>query len=865
MRVKVIINISIFFLICLFTCLNVNATETGIPARKISSQTKRINGVVLDSVTGERLSFVNIYSKRGKKGVTTDASGHFSMYLPAGSDIVVNSLGYSQINRIFKGEKDTIYFYMQPSSTMLEEVVVKPKKAKYSKKNNPALELVKRVKSDYSKVDPRLSDDYNYNRYEKIVLSLNDYKGYIDANDNDRAGKNGHKRKLMTSLIDTAIWTGKRILDLSIKEKISTRIFADKGGISKEIITARKSNGFDKSLDENMTRVFVEDALREVDIFDGDISVMRAQFVSPLSPLGPDYYKYFLEDTLLIGNDRCVEIDFSPRNAESLGFNGKLYIPVEDSIKYVKRLLLRLPKAANINFIENMVVSQTFAKDSIGKVHKTLDDMVVELRLVPGTAPLNFTRQTRYNDHSYNHRYDLEEYYHKIGSLIEIDGATTQDNEFWNETRMIPLSYAERHLSVSDSPFRDIPLFYWTEKAVELIIKGYVKTGKKSKFDFGPIDTFISYNATEGTRFAIGGLTTANLSPRLFGRGYVAWGTRDHKWKYNAELEYSFLNKRYWSREFPINSIIASYTYDINKLGQHYISNAANNLLNSIKRLQSNLSTYHRVAKLEYQIEWLNHASFLARFVHERQEESEFVPFIDGFGNRISHYNQASLKLQFRYAHNEKFMQTANERKAVNREGFAFLISHEFGPKGFMGSQYTMNLTEALIQKRIWMSAFGYIDLLVRAGKLWNQVEFPALLWQNANTAYTMQTETYALLNPMEFALDQYASVDFTYNLNGLILNRIPLIKKLRLREIVSFKGFAGHLTKKNNPELNPELLQFPDAATRPMGNTPYMEIGVGIDNILTFLRLDYVWRLSYRNTPGAPNSGLRFSFNFSF
>lgn len=826
----------------------------------------RIVGIVTDSISGEPLPNVTV-SSIGKKKVTTtsDHDGIFTLKVRPGSDLRASLVGYQLKNIKFNGRKDTLYIKLCPNEQTLQEVVIKPKKQKYSKKNNPALELLKKVRENYDQVNPRKADYYSLDKYEKIIIGINDYKGYIDASAETEKQKKSKKRKLMSSLVDTAVWTGKRVLDLAMKEKLSTRLYRNNGASEKEIVIARKSNGIDKSFDENMSRVVIEDAVREVNVQDGDIGLMRNNFVSPLSAIAPDYYKFFLEDTVQIGNEKCVEISFAPHNAESMGFNGKLYIPAEDSLKYLKRVFLRLPKSANVNYVDNLVISQTFRKDSLGKVHKVLDDMVVELRIISGTTPFYLSRQTRYDNFSNEPHGDLKEYYDKTGSLFELADVTEKDPDFWDANRMIPLSYAERNMSVSDSPFRGIPLLYWTEKVVEIIIKGYVATGKKSKFDFGPIDTFISYNATEGLRLAVGGLTTANLLPNLFARGYAAYGFRDHKWKYNAQLEYSFNRKKYWANEFPKNAISLSYTYDINNLGQHFISNAANNLLNSVKRLQSNLSTYHRVADLAYIKEWMNHLSLEARLRLERQEDSRHVRFTDGLGNHFNHYNQTSLKLQLRYAHHEKFIQTANERRVVNRDGFTFLLSHEFGPKGLFGSEYTLNLTEALIQKRFWLSAFGYMDVLVRGGKLWNQVQFPALLWQNANTAYTMQTETYALLNPMEFAMDEYASIDFTYFMNGLLFNRIPLVKKLKLREVISFKGFAGHLTRRNNPEYNDNLYRFPDPATRPMGSTPYMEIGVGIDNILTFLRLDYVWRLSYRNTPGAPNSGLRFSFHFSF
>ena len=177
-----------------------------------------------------------------------------------------------------------------------------------------------------------------------------------------------------------------------------------------------------------------------------------------------------------------------------------------------------------------------------------------------------------------------------------------------------------------------------------------------------------------------------------------------------------------------------------------------------------------------------------------------------------------------------------------------------------------MNQTELSASKRFWFSAFGYANVLLKAGKIWSQVPYPALLWQNSNLSYTIQPESFALLNPMEFAMDEYASWDIEYFINGAILNRIPLIKKAKLREVVTFKGFFGHLTKRNNPALNPNLYSFPEGAQiGVMGTTPYMELSAGLDNIFTILRLDYVWRLTYKNRPDISKGGLRVSLHLSF
>lgn len=829
------------------------------------AQTRRSNkvvGIVTDAENGERLPFVNVYSKKQKTGVMTDDNGAFTLHLPVGSSFEVSSLGYDKQQIKVLNTRDTIRIEMVPSSTELSEIVVKPKKQKYSKKNNPAVDLMRRVRADHQKHDPVGHEPfYSYDRYDKTILGANDYTGYLPGDNGEVKGR----LKSLAELVDTAIWTGKRILDLSMKEKFTTRITTDKG-IDKNIIVAQRSNGIDKQLDASYSRALFEDMLREVDVYANDIPIMRNRFVSPLSPLAADYYMFHIEDTVYIGKDRCVELSFAPHNPESMGFNGSLFIPVEDSVKYVRRVMMRLPKASNVNYVENLFLSQNFMKDSLGNTHKTLDDMVVELHIAGSFGRAYLARQSRYDNFSYEKREDLKEYYDKIGSLFVVEDADSRNMEYWGGVRMLPLSSAESKLAFDESPFRKMPVIYWLSKAVELVIKGYVVTGKKSKFDFGPIDTFISYNATEGLRFALGGLTTANLSPHLFARGYVAYGCHDRRWKYNAEVEYSFNRKKYHNREFPMNGIRATYRYDVNKIGQHYMTNSASNLLNSVKRLESNLTTYERFARLEYNIEWMNNLSINAALTHRRQESSPFVPFITQDGNSVEAYNQNSFRFQIRWAPGEKFMQTYNERRNINRDAICLILTHEFGPKKLFGSDFTLNLTEFCLQKRFWFSAFGYADVIFKAAKLWNQVQFPALLWQNANVAYTVQSETFSLLNPMEFAMDQYVSLDLNYNMNGLIFNRIPFVKKLRLREVVTFKSFAGNLTKKNNPAYNDNLYLFPEGAlARPMGKTPYMELGVGIDNILTFLRLDYIWRLSYRDTPGAPNSGLRFSLNFTF
>ncbi len=254
----------------------------------------------------------------------------------------------------------------------------------------------------------------------------------------------------------------------------------------------------------------------------------------------------------------------------------------------------------------------------------------------------------------------------------------------------------------------------------------------------------------------------------------------------------------------------------------------------------------------------------------ERQEPGPFVPFVLTDGTHLDHINEATFTVQLRYAPGEKFYQGKTSRIPINHDPPVFILSHTFAPKGFLGSRYTINKTELSAQKRVWFSAFGFADIILKGGHIWSRSPYMALATPNANLSYTIQDESFALLNPMEFIGDSYVSWDLTYWANGALFNYIPLLKKLKLREVVAFRGWLGHLSDKNNPRFDTDrqnpLLMFPqEAAATPMHKLPYMEISAGIDNFLKVLRIDYVWRLNYRDTPGIDRSGLRIALHVTF
>lgn len=821
------------------------------------------SGRVMDSLSRKPLAIVNVVLASGKDAALTDKKGRFGFSAIEPTDsVVVSSMGYTTRRipaTVFSSGK-RVDILLVPSTTELQEVVVtKKKKQKYSKKNNPAVDLMQRIRATYPSHDPTDAKQYSYDKYEKIVLSLNDFK-------KSEAAWLSKQLNPIEDFIDTSKYTGRPVLNLSVREKKLSRLHRSEPKRLKEVVKGFRSVGIDEQFDQENIQVMLEDVLREVNVFGNDITLMQNRFVSPLSSIGADYYKYFLGDTVVENGRRRVELIFVPHNPQSFSFNGSLYVDIDAPDPYISRITMRTPKKLNLNFVKNIFVDQQFELDELGNRRKLSDNMAVELQLLPGVQGFYAERLASFGNFSYADSPDLDTYMPQEGATFFANGFDNRPDSYWTRNRMADLSARQQSVSDLSRRMNSNKLMLWGRRFLKLIVTGYIPTGSPSKFDIGPVNTFVSANTIEGARIRLGGMTTAALSPRWFARGYGAYGTKDHRWKYHGEIEYSFVPKKKHSREFPMHSIRAEHTYDLDMIGQHYLFTNADNVFLSLKRKENNLATYRSITRLSYNYEHVSGLTLSAGVKAEKQFATCWLPFVDGNGIGHKSYRQSAFYAELQFAPGATFVQTASHRLPVNMDTWIFRLTHEWGPKGLLGADFTTNKTEFSVQKRFWFSAFGYLDLLVKGGKVWSKVQYPALSWPNANLSYTIQPESYSLMNPMEFANDTYAAWDVTYWLNGLIFNRIPFVNALKLREVVNFKGLWGHLSRRNNPEFDSSLFRFPsDSHARAMNSTPYMEISAGIDNIFSIIRIDYVWRLSYRHTPDAPDSGLRIALHFSF
>lgn len=741
----------------------------------------------------------------------------------------------------------------------LDGLEVMAKHYKYSTKNNPAYELMKKIRKTKYAGDARYLPEYHEDFYTKIVLGLNN----CDAS--EFTGKD--KFKFLEEYVDTAKYTNLPVLLISLREKAGTKVHSLDFRKDKIVVKGERSVGIDESFNQDNITLMLEEILKNVNIYNDDIDILQHHFVSPISSIADNFYRYYLNDTVEIDGKKHIELTFAPVSPESFGFNGRLYVEAEDSTYFIRKLEMKVPRVINLNFVDNVCIRQEYYKDEFGKRHIQSDDMELELSLMPGTQPFYARRLTNFRKPEFTDNHNLHNILYDASEYIVYEKANLLPWDKWNDFRLVPLSKAEGEMGSFMNRMRRFPFIFWSEKILKMLLNGYVATSPKdSKFDLGPINTLLSYNSIEGWRIRIGGLTTAKLSDRWFGRAFVAYGFRDHKVKYLGELEYSFISKNRYARDFPVNSLRINYQYDLDEIGQHYVVTSPDNIFLSLKREACRLALYRREAGFSYQIELKNNFSFIGSFRHRIYEATPWMPFNYSDGRFLTNYTLAGFMVEFRYAPGEKFTQGATNRYRINKDAPIFLLTHEFVPKGMLGSQFTFNKTELSVSKRFWFSAFGFLDCIFKLGKVWSTVDYPQLIWQNANLSFTIQPESYSLLNPMEFPMDYFGSLDFSYNANGLLFNRIPLIKRFKLREVFTFKGFMGGLTSKNDPLKNRELLQFPSGtATGRLSAKPYMEFSAGIDNILSFLRVDYVWRLTYRNMPDISHGGVRLSANFTF
>ncbi len=849
----------------------------------LSVAAQKVTGTVTDEKTGEPLPYVNIYYK-GLRGVQTDVNGRFEINFKRAA-LCISYVGY-KTKVINLKTTEHLNIRLEEIDNVFREAVVKAKKEKYSRKNNPAVELMKKVIAAAKKSDLHQHDYVSINQYNKLVLALNDVKP-------ERLEEGMFKKyPFLKDHVEPCNLTGRLILPISVDETVSRNIFRKRTNTEKTIILGQRSNGLNDLFNTGdiMTQM-LQDCFTTVDLYENEVRLLQYPFTSPISQKSAiNFYRYYITDTLDVDGERCIDVSFTPNNAQDFGFSGHLFV-LADSTYRLKKADLGIPVRSDVNFVEEMRVLQEFISLPSGEQVLKSDNMIVQLKVAKFIQKFMVRRTTEYSDFSFEEIPDKT--FKFRGDQLTDANAMMQTEEFWNRHRPEALSKSEDEMSGLIRKIQNIKGFkpvMWVAKAfIENFVETSVNPEHPSKVDIGPVNTMISQNFIDGLRFRVSAQTTANLSPHLFLRGYAAYGCKDKRWKGLGEVTYSFNKKAYLPREFPVNNLTFTYNNDVMSPSDKFLPTDKDNVFTSFKWTKVEHMQYYRYYKLFYDREWENGLRFNVA-LRTQTDEPTGALFYQPLGGSdtpdsnhdgdVRKFTTSDVTVGLRYQPGAKWINTKQRRIAANNDAPIYSLSHTLGVRGVFGSDYAYNFSEATIYKRFWLGSWGKMDAMLKGGIQWNQVPFPLLIMPAANLSYIMEDYTFNLVDNMEFLNDRYASLMFSWDMNGKIFNRIPLLKKLKWREFIGCNVLWGTLTDKNNPFLpqnqgNRNLYYFPcwqnadgtvDYLSRVMDkNTPYVEVIAGVHNIFKLFHIEYVRRLTYVDRPGTDKWGIRFMFRVTF
>ena len=819
----------------------------------------QITGVVTDALTGDTIAYPSASYKGHHMAVSGDAQGRFSIEHHEGWVLTISAVGYQSKEFTMKANSPlTMAVKLKPDTRTLKEVVVRTKRNRYSRKDNPAVELMKRVIAAKKKTDLSNHDFYQYNKYQKITLAVNDIqKADIDS---------GFfaKKQWLTDQMETSPYNHKLILPISVDETVTQHIYRKNPKSEKDIVLGQQSTGLNQLFETgDILNNVLKDVFTDVDLYDNQVRLLQYPFTSPIGKDAIAFYRYYIEDTVYVDHDLCYHLQFLPNNQQDFGFRGELYI-LADSTLHLKRAELSIPKRSDVNFVENLSITQEYTQLSNGEWALSVDDMVVELKVTNFMSKALVVRTTRLSDYAFD-ELPKQLFKGKAATRREAN-AMMRDDSFWNQYRTVELTKSESEMDAFIRRVQQLKGFKYIIFGAKAFIENFVETGglnHPSKVDIGPVNTMFTSNFIDGFRTRISAQTTANLNKHWFFAGYYAHGWRSHKNYYNAEVTYSFNKKDYLPREFPKRTLTFSSTYDIMSPSDKFMGTDKDNVFTAFKWSKVDKMMFYNRQKItfEWETEW-----GLRTIVGLKTEANEAA---GALYFPVGTLRTTEWSLNFQLAPGRTYVNTKQRRYPINMDAPVFSLGHTMGVK-FLGGDYRYNFTEASIYKRFWMNSWGKIDARVKAGAQWNKVPFPLLIMPAANLSYIRQDETFNMINNMEFLNDRYASLDVAWDLNGKILNRIPLLKKLKWREYIGVKTLWGKLTNRNNPTLlanagDPMLWAFPMGSYVMDAKRPYVELIAGVHNIFKILHVEFVHRCNYTHLPTAKRNGVRFMMRVTF
>ena len=824
---------------------------------------QQLTGVVTDAETGEPIPMASIIYKGHNVAKAADVDGRFAISRHAGWNLTVSAVGYKErILPVTDKTKQGLKIALKPAGQMLTEVRVKARRQRYSRRDNPAVELMRRVIAAKKLTDLKTHDYYQYSQYEKMTLAMN------DLTPEQLEQKPFATRRWLLDQVEKCRYNDKLILPVSVDETVSQKIYRKDPHAEKTIVKGQRSNGINDLFETgDILTVAMKDVFTDVNLYDDQIRLLQYPFTSPIGKDAISFYRFYIEDTLRIEKDSVIHLHFLPNNQQDFGFRGDLYV-LKDSTLHVRRCELTLPKKSDVNFVENLRIEQEFSRLPGGEWVLTQDDMIVEMQFAKFLRKALVIRTTRLTDYAFD---QLPKSLFK-GKRPEVKEADAQmrDDDFWAQYRQVELTKSEGSMDKFLENVQNIKGFKYIIFGLKALIENFVETGHPSKVDIGPVNTIVTHNFIDGYRIRGSAQTTANLHPHLFLKGYMAHGFDSRKNYYDAEFIWSMNKKEYLPREFPKRTLTLQSTCDVMSPSDKFLPTDKDNMFVALKWATVDKMMFYNRQQLtfEYEQDWAWKTTLWVKT--EKNEACGNMHYQPLSAPETGTIRTSELHAEVRYAPGETYINTKQRRLTINLDAPTFTLGHTVGIKGFLGGDYRYNLTEMRIYKRFWMKSWGKIDCYLKGGIEWNQVPYPLLSMPAANLSYLMEDETFNLINNMEFLNDRYASLMLSWDMNGKLLNRLPLIRRLKWREFFGVNVLWGALSDKNNPFLaknagNSLLMQFPDGCHVMDSHRPYVEVVAGVHNIFKLIHVEYVRRLTCLDLPTSQKQGMRFTFRMTF
>jgi hypothetical protein len=694
--------------------------------------------------------------------------------------------------------------------------------------------LLKKIIKHKDRNDPDNIHSFHCEIYDKIQIDLNN------------VSERFQKRRLLKQFqfvfnnIDTNAVTGKAYLPILISETQSDFYYQRQPKEEKEIINATQVSGVkDQSISQFTGRM-----TQSFNVYDNFMTFFQSGFISPISDFGLLYYHYYLIDSAFIDGRWCYHMSFNPMRKQELTFSGDFW--VVDTVFAIKKIQMRLNKDANINFINELVASYDYQpyKDSLW--YLSYEELLVDFNITDTKKITGFFghKYTYYRNYTFGEPIAKNVLDLKTDIVVS-DSALDKSKEYWEEARPIRLSQREEKVYKMVDSIKEVPLYQTFADIVNLFASYYYQVGD---FEFGPYYTVYSYNEIEGNRFRIGGRTSNQFSTRLMLTGHLAYGTEDEKFKYGLEGVY-MLGKN------PRRVLGAIYKEDIEQLGQSVDAFKTDNILSSLLRRNANykLTMVHNFNGY-YEHEWYQGFSNSIIFNHRTLYGTQYIPLafvVNGDTINRNKLVSSEFTLQTHFAYKEKFVMGEFDRMSIGTEYPVIDLFLTKGIKNLFQSQYDYYKVNVQISHYFNTNPFGYLSYQVNAGRIFGKLPYPLLELHKGNETYAFDNSAFNMMNYYEFVSDKYVSLFAEQHFQGFFLNGIPLIRKLKWREILYFRGLIGSLDAKNKSDII-----FPQGLSEV--NKPYCEVGVGVENIFKILRIDVIRRLSYLDHKNIQILGIR-------